>query len=288
MSEDISGKDFLAAEGLEGWRIISDGACAFYATPSFGASTKLVDGIGGIGGIDEHPPKLDVRHDGVTVRSLTERAEGFRLTTTDLELAQAVSRIATEQGLTADPAAIQSLIVIPGATDRSAIMPFWKAVLGYQPRIDSPDEDLVDPHERDAAFWFEQMDEPRAMAREPSTSPSSCRSSRRRRGSMPPSRPAARWSMTPMHPSGGRSRIRRATRLTSPPADADSSRYDSPMDHDRPELLAAELRAIERRRLSALCDADMSACRHWHTDIYGRRDGRWQAVWSQATRIRSP
>jgi 4a-hydroxytetrahydrobiopterin dehydratase len=162
MSEDISGKDFLAAEGLEGWRIISDGACAFYPTPSFGASTKLVDGIGGIGGIDEHPPKLDVRHDGVTVRFLTKRAEGFRLTTTDLELAQAVSRVATERGLAADPAAIQSLIVIPGATDRSAIMPFWQAILGYQPRIDSPDEDLADPHERDAAFWFEEMDEPRA------------------------------------------------------------------------------------------------------------------------------
>lgn len=29
-------------------------------------------------------------------------------------------------------------------------------------------------------------------------------------------------------------------------------------------------------------DAD----RFWHTDIYERRDGRWQAVWSQATRIR--
>jgi len=25
--------------------------------------------------------------------------------------------------------------------------------------------------------------------------------------------------------------------------------------------------------------------RFWHTDIYERRDGRWQAVWSQATRI---
>ena len=24
----------------------------------------------------------------------------------------------------------------------------------------------------------------------------------------------------------------------------------------------------------------------WHTDIWERRDGRWQAVWSQATRIR--
>lgn len=27
--------------------------------------------------------------------------------------------------------------------------------------------------------------------------------------------------------------------------------------------------------------------RFWHTDIYERRDGRWQVVWSQATRIRN-
>lgn len=26
----------------------------------------------------------------------------------------------------------------------------------------------------------------------------------------------------------------------------------------------------------------------WHTDVYERRDGRWQAVWSHATRIRRP
>jgi hypothetical protein len=27
--------------------------------------------------------------------------------------------------------------------------------------------------------------------------------------------------------------------------------------------------------------------RFWHTDMYERRDGRWQAVWSQATRIKA-
>ena len=27
--------------------------------------------------------------------------------------------------------------------------------------------------------------------------------------------------------------------------------------------------------------------RFWHTDVYELRDDRWQAVWSQATRIRS-
>jgi hypothetical protein len=26
--------------------------------------------------------------------------------------------------------------------------------------------------------------------------------------------------------------------------------------------------------------------RYWHTDLYERRDGRWQVVWSQATQIR--
>ena len=162
MTENITGKDFRAADAVEGWRIISDGATAFYPTGSFRASVQLVAAIGGVDGMDEHAPRVDIRDDGVTVRFLTRRAEGFGLTTTDLELARAVERVAKEQGLTADPTAIQSLIVIPGATDRSAIMPFWRAVLGYEPRIDSPDEDLVDPHDRDAAFWFEPMDEPRA------------------------------------------------------------------------------------------------------------------------------
>ncbi len=40
-------------------------------------------------------------------------------------------------------------------------MPFWQAALGHEPRGDSPDEDLVDPHDRGPAFWCEGMDEPR-------------------------------------------------------------------------------------------------------------------------------
>ena len=41
-------------------------------------------------------------------------------------------------------------------------MPFWRAALGYEPRRDSPAEDLVDPHGRGPGFWFERMNEPRA------------------------------------------------------------------------------------------------------------------------------
>ena len=45
---------------------------------------------------------------------------------------------------------------------RGGDRPFWRAVLGYEPRPDSPVEDLVDPEDRGPAFWFETMDEPRA------------------------------------------------------------------------------------------------------------------------------
>ena len=44
------------------------------------------------------------------------------------------------QGLRADPTAVQSLIIIPGAAGpREEIMPFWQAALGYVPRHDNPD-----------------------------------------------------------------------------------------------------------------------------------------------------
>jgi 4a-hydroxytetrahydrobiopterin dehydratase len=42
------------------------------------------------------------------------------------------------------------------------VAPFWRALLGYEPRLDSPEEDLVDPRGRGTALWFEQMNEARA------------------------------------------------------------------------------------------------------------------------------
>src|SRR5205085_12562995 len=41
------------------------------------------------------------------------------------------------------------------------VSPFWRARLGYVPRIASPDEDLVDAHNRRTGFWVERMHEPR-------------------------------------------------------------------------------------------------------------------------------
>ncbi len=97
----------------------------------------------------------------MTVRLITITDDYYGMSQRDVELARQISALAREQGLPADPSAVQSLLVIPGAPVTAEVMPFWRAVLGYEPRGDSPDEDLVDPRGRGPAFWFEAMDEPR-------------------------------------------------------------------------------------------------------------------------------
>jgi 4a-hydroxytetrahydrobiopterin dehydratase len=161
VTDGITPSEFHDAEGVESWRVLGDGATAFFRTGSLAESARLVSAIGGLSGVGDHPPAIDVRPGGVTVRLVTF-VEGFGgITRTDLDLARRITAAAGELGLTADPAAVQSFLVIPGALSIREIMPFWQAVLGYEPRADSPEEDLVDPQDRLPGLWFEQMEEPR-------------------------------------------------------------------------------------------------------------------------------
>ena len=148
-------------EGVDDWRVLGDGANAYFRTGSFAAGARLVQAISELPGVDDHHPGIDVRHDGVTVRLITFTDDYGGMTRRDAELARQISAAARRLGLAADPSAVQSLLVIPGATVRAEVMPFWRAVLGYEPRRDSPAEDLVDPRGRAVPFWFEQMREPR-------------------------------------------------------------------------------------------------------------------------------
>jgi 4a-hydroxytetrahydrobiopterin dehydratase len=145
---------------VDDWRVVGDGACAFFRTSSFGESAQFVAAIAAVDGVDAHAPSIDVRADGVTVRLLTFEDAYYGMSRRDLDLARKISATASGLGLEADPSDVQSILVIPGATDPAAVMPFWQAVLGYVPRGDSPDEDLVDPRDRGPGFWFEGMDEP--------------------------------------------------------------------------------------------------------------------------------
>ncbi len=161
MEDGITVREFHAAEGVGDWRVIGDGACAYFPTTSLAAGARLVDAIAGLAGIEDHAPDIDVRPDGVTIRLVTISADWYGMSRRDVEIARGISAAAREAGFTADTSAVQSILVVPGAPDTAAVMPFWQAVLGYEPRPDSPDEDLVDPRRRGPAFWFEPMAEPR-------------------------------------------------------------------------------------------------------------------------------
>jgi 4a-hydroxytetrahydrobiopterin dehydratase len=161
MTEQVSPEQFEDSDGVEDWRVLGDGANACFRTGSFAMGARLVQAIGELPGVDDHPPDVDVRADGVTVRLITTTQHYMGMTRRDLEMARRISAVAREMGLSADPSTVQSLLVIPGASDVAEVMPFWRAVLGYEPRPDSPDEDLVDPHGRNVPFWFEKMREPR-------------------------------------------------------------------------------------------------------------------------------
>jgi 4a-hydroxytetrahydrobiopterin dehydratase len=160
-SQPITAREFRQTDGTDDWRVLSDGGHARFVTGSFARGATLVDKIAGLVDIDDHPPDVDLRRDAVTVRLITYDGDYFGMTARDVDLARRISAVARELGIPSDPSALQSMLVIPGAPNTAEVMPFWRAVLGYEPRTDSPDEDLVDPHDRGPAFWLESMNEPR-------------------------------------------------------------------------------------------------------------------------------
>jgi 4a-hydroxytetrahydrobiopterin dehydratase len=158
-TDGISPSDFRAAGDTEDWPVIGDGATSFFPTSSLAASTRFVDAIAGIDGIEAHRPDIDIRPDGVTVRLLTTET-WYGMSRRDVELARRISATAHALGLAADTSVVQCLHpIVIGAVDIPAVMPFWQALTGYIRRPDSPDEDLVDPRGRGPGIWFEQVAE---------------------------------------------------------------------------------------------------------------------------------
>ncbi len=161
MTDPITPGQFHDSRGTEDWRVLADGACAMYRTGSLADGARLAEAIAALPGLRAHQPDIDLRFDSVTVRLITIAGGYFGMSARDVELARQISSLARDLGLAADVSGLRSLLIIPGAPDTAAVMPFWRAALGYAPRPDSPDEDLIDPEGRMPGFWFEPMDQPR-------------------------------------------------------------------------------------------------------------------------------
>ena len=88
MTDRLRPHQFHASEGVDDWRVLGDGACAYFRTGSFVVGARLVQAIGALPGVDDHPPDADVRPDGVTVRLLTIADDYYGMSQRDVELAR--------------------------------------------------------------------------------------------------------------------------------------------------------------------------------------------------------
>jgi 4a-hydroxytetrahydrobiopterin dehydratase len=158
MTERISAQQFEESAGVEDWRVVWGGqwACAHFRTGSFAAGAALVGAIADLATVADHPPDVDLRPEGVAVRLTSADVQG--VTEQDVELARQISAAAGRLGLPADPTVVQHVQVAIDALAIPEVLPFWRAVLGYQA---VEDDDLVDPARRGPSFWFQQMDGPR-------------------------------------------------------------------------------------------------------------------------------
>lgn len=156
VAEQLSPRQFHAAEGVEDWRVLFSGACTHFRTGSFARGVALVEAIGRAAGAANHHPDVDLRYGGVTVRLWSHDVDG--LSDRDVALARAISGVARNLGVDADPAVVQDVQISIDAVSVRTVLPFWAAVLGYR---QVGDEDLVDGTGRGPAIWFQQMAEPR-------------------------------------------------------------------------------------------------------------------------------
>ena len=152
MSDRIEPQRFHEA----GWRVVRDDAAAHFRTGSFAKGVALIDAIGALADAANHHPDVDLRYHGVTVRLRTHSER--RLTERDVTLARQISDAARELDVPIDLSGLQAVQVAIDALVIPDVLPFWRAVLGYE-QIDG--EDLVDPDRQEPPFWFQQMDAPR-------------------------------------------------------------------------------------------------------------------------------
>jgi 4a-hydroxytetrahydrobiopterin dehydratase len=101
MTERITPQAFLAADGVDDWRVVSGAACAYFGTGSFRAGVALVDAIGELADAANHHPDVPRRTQGGAGRLGPHAVDG--LSSRDVDLARQISAAARELGVTADP-----------------------------------------------------------------------------------------------------------------------------------------------------------------------------------------
>jgi pterin-4a-carbinolamine dehydratase len=154
-----------ASDAVEsiGWRYLLATLCTSVAVNSYPRALEVATAATVACGPDAGGHlRIDLRPDRVEL-SVQDRALD-NITETDVRLARAITTaVETIGARTQSPAArpVQILELAIDALDIPAVLPFWRAVMGYVPAAGDPEGALVDPAGQQPAIWFQQMDQPR-------------------------------------------------------------------------------------------------------------------------------
>ena len=156
-----------AVTGL-GWRFVLGVA---RTTVQAGSLTEAAEAVGAIaaaaGQVADGRLRADVR--GGLLILTVQNPSGGLLTEAETELVGGASAILAGLGLKPDALSgaegrsVQMLEIAIDALDIPAILPFWRAALGYddEPGSEGQPNAIVDPAGEGPALWFQQMSEPR-------------------------------------------------------------------------------------------------------------------------------
>ncbi len=152
----MSPDEFAALDELDDWRYRLGAVHADFRAGDYQRAAALVSAIAATADAARHHPDVRLLYpDRVHVRLTTHATHG--LTTLDVDLARAISRLAAEAGAAAELPIGPDVEIAIDTLDADRIRPFWAAALGY----DEVDGCLVDPLRATPSIWFQQMDEPR-------------------------------------------------------------------------------------------------------------------------------
>jgi len=145
----------IIAAGLDDWRPLVQSLHTRFRTGDFATGLEFVAAVGAAAEAAGHHPDLTLRYADVDITLTSHDAGG--VTRRDLDLARAISDLAAERGLAADPARLTRVEIALNAADARAVGPFWATVLTGSPEAFTGEE-VVDPTDQVPLLWFQPTD----------------------------------------------------------------------------------------------------------------------------------
>lgn len=158
--------DAIARANLADWRKLAQGLHARYCVDDFSQAATFVAAVGEAAVDAQHFPEVSIRDGAVDLKLVSADAvyhDGDTdhivswVTQADLDLARAISEIAADSGLSADPRSVAMVELGLDAADSAVVAPVWAALLTGIPGAQghgSPSDEVRDPLGRTPNLWF--------------------------------------------------------------------------------------------------------------------------------------